>query len=60
MIAPQKILRPNCENILSEKDLWSLDLSTLKSNYKVKPKKMKYSNEVFHSHFVEMKSRSPQ
>ncbi len=33
MTAPQKIIRSNCEEILFEKDFWSLGLSELKSDY---------------------------
>jgi len=58
MVAPQKNKRPNCEDILSEKDLWSLDLSDLKSEYEFNSKKMKYSDDVFHSRFIKVKSRS--
>jgi hypothetical protein len=58
MTATQKILRPNCEEILSEKDFWSLDLSELKSDYEFNSMKMKYSDNVFHSRFIEVKSRS--
>jgi len=58
MTATEKNKRPNCEEILKEKDFWSLDLSDLKSDYEFNSKKMKYSDNVFHSHFVEVKSRS--
>ncbi len=58
MTATQKIIRPNCEEILSEKDFWSLDLSDLKNKYKFNSKKMKYCDDVFHSRFIEVKSRS--
>ncbi|HEY6437665.1 MAG TPA: hypothetical protein VIY47_13820 [Ignavibacteriaceae bacterium] len=57
MVAPQKNKRPNCEEILAEKDFWSLDLSDLKSEYEFNSKKMKYCDNVFHSRFIEMKSR---
>jgi hypothetical protein len=58
MIAPQKNSRPNCEKILLEKSSWALDLSDLKNNYEFKWKKMKYSDDVFHSHFIEIKSKT--
>jgi hypothetical protein len=58
MTATQKKFRPNCEEILSEKDFWSLDLSDLKSDYESNSKKMEYSDDVFHSRFIEVKSRS--
>jgi hypothetical protein len=48
MVAPQKNKRPNCEEILSEKDFWSLYLSDLKSDYESNSKKMKYCDDVFH------------
>jgi hypothetical protein len=51
-------LRPNCEQILSEKDFWSLDLSYLKSDCESNSKKMEYFDDVFHSRFIEVKSRS--
>ncbi len=56
MTTTQKNMRPNCEEILSEKDFWSLDLSELKSDYEFNS--MKFSDDVFHSHFIEVKSRS--
>jgi hypothetical protein len=58
MTTTQKNMRPNCEEILSEKDFWSLDLSELKSDYEFNSMKMKFSGDVFHSHFIEVKSRS--
>jgi hypothetical protein len=58
MTATQKNTRPNCKKILSEKDFWSLDLSQLKRNYEINPMKMKFSDHVFLSHFIEVKSRS--
>ncbi len=58
MTATQKIVRPNCEEILSEKDFWSLDLSDLESDYEFNSEKMKYVDNVFHSRFIEVKSRS--
>jgi serine/threonine protein kinase len=58
MIAPQKNSRPNCEKILLEKSSWALDLSDLKNNYEFNWKKVKYSDDVFHSHFIEIKSKT--
>jgi hypothetical protein len=57
MTATQKILRPYCEEILSEKDFWSLDLSELEIDYEFNSMKMKYSDDVFHSRFIEIKSK---
>jgi hypothetical protein len=58
MTATQKNTRPNCEEILTEKGFWSLDLSELKSDYEFNSIKTKFSGGVFHSHFIEVKSRS--
>ncbi len=58
MTSTQKILRPNCDEIWSEKDFWSLDLSDLKIDYEFNSKEMKYCDNVFHSRFIEVKSRS--
>jgi hypothetical protein len=57
MTATQKNIRPNCKEILSEKDFWSLGLSELKSDYEFNSMKMKFSDHVFHLHFIEVKSR---
>jgi serine/threonine protein kinase len=58
MTASRVNIRPNCEKILSEKDFWSLDLSDLKIDYEPNSKKMKYCDNLFHSRFIEVKSRS--
>ncbi len=57
MTASQKSKRLNCDEILLEKDLWSLNLFSPENESEIKPKKMKYSDDVFHQYFVQIKSR---
>ncbi len=58
MNALQKNTRPTCEQVLLEKEFWSLSLTDLKNNNEFKSGKMEYSDKVFHSHFIDIKSRS--
>jgi hypothetical protein len=57
MTTPQKNKRPNCEEILKDRNLWALSLSSLESDTEFQSKRMKYSEDIFHLHFIEMKSR---
>ncbi len=57
MTAPQKNKRPNCEEILKDKNLWALSLSALESDTEFQSKRMKYSEDIFHLRFIERKSR---
>jgi hypothetical protein len=57
MTSSQKNKRPNCEEILRDKNLWALSLSALESNTDFQSKRMKYSEDIFHLNFIEMKSR---
>jgi hypothetical protein len=57
MTSSQKYKRPDCEEILKDKNLWALSLSALESNTDFQSKRMKYSEDIFHLHFIEMKSR---
>jgi hypothetical protein len=55
MTAIQKYKRPDCEEILKNQNLWALSLSALESDTEFQSKRMKYSEDTFHSHFIEMK-----
>ncbi len=57
MTSSQKYKRPDCEEILKDKNLWALSLSALESNTDFQSKRMKYSEDIFYLHFIEMKSR---
>jgi hypothetical protein len=60
MTSSQKYKRPDCEEILKDKNLWALSLSALESDTEFQPKKMKYSEDsenIFHLRFIERKSR---
>jgi hypothetical protein len=57
MTSSQKYKRPDCEEILKDKNLWALSLSALESNTDFQSKRIKYSEDIFHLHFIEMKSR---
>jgi hypothetical protein len=59
MTALQRNERPNCDAILSEESLWSLSLYALENDYEFDRKKMEFSDDIFHSHFFEIKSRLP-
>jgi len=52
----EKNKRPNCDEILSNKKSWSLSLSELQNDREFKLKEMIFS-DVFHSHFIEIKSK---
>jgi hypothetical protein len=57
MTSSQKFKRPNCEEILKDRNLWALSLSALESITDFQSKRMKYSEDIFHLRFIEMKSR---
>jgi serine/threonine protein kinase len=59
MVAPQKNKRPNCDEILLNKDFWSFSLSQLKNDDEFKSKEMVFSDDIFHSHFIRVKSELP-
>jgi hypothetical protein len=59
MVAPQKNKRPNCDEILLNKDFWSFSLSELKNEDDFKSKEMVFSDDIFHSHFIRVKSELP-
>jgi hypothetical protein len=52
----QKNKRPNCDEILLNKRFWSLSLSELQNDRELKSKEMVFSNDIFHSYFIKMKS----
>jgi hypothetical protein len=56
MTATQKKKRPNCDEILFEKNLWSLNLTELQNDREFKSKEMQFSDNIFYSHFIKMKS----
>jgi hypothetical protein len=56
MTSSQKFKRPDCEKILKDKNLWALSLSALESDTEFQSKRMKYSEDIFHLHFIEIKS----
>ncbi len=59
MVAPQKNKRPNCDEILLNKDFWSFSLPELKNDDDFKSKEMIFSDDIFHSHFIRVKSEMP-
>ncbi len=59
MVSPQKNKRPNCEEMLLNNDVWSFSLSELKNDGDFKSKEMVFSDDIFHSHFIQVKSELP-
>jgi hypothetical protein len=57
MVAPQKNKRPNCDEILLNKDLWSLSFPALENDDEFKSNEMLFSDDIFHSHFIQVKSK---
>jgi len=49
--------RPNCDEILLQKHLWSLNLTELQNDREFKSNEMVFSDDIFHSHFIKMKSK---
>jgi hypothetical protein len=56
MTATQKNKRPNCEEILKN-HFWSLNLNELQNDSEFKSKEMQFSDNSFHSNFIEIKSK---
>ncbi len=56
MTSSLKNRRPNCDEILFEKHLWSLNLTELQNDSEFKSKEMQFSDNIFYSHFIKMKS----
>jgi serine/threonine protein kinase len=57
MTSALKNRRPNCDEILVQKHLWSLNLTELQNDSEFKSKEMQFSDNSFHSCFVKMKSK---
>jgi hypothetical protein len=57
MVTHQKNKRPNCDEILLNKDLWSFSLSALENDDEFKSNEMLFSDDIFHSHFIRVKSK---
>jgi hypothetical protein len=56
MFSSQKNKRPNCEEILSNKHFWAFSLSELKNDDDFRSKELLFSDHIFHSHFIRVKS----
>jgi serine/threonine protein kinase len=56
MTSSLKKRRPNCDELMLKKNLWTLSLYELQNDSEFKSKKMQFSDNSFHSHFVKMKS----
>jgi serine/threonine protein kinase len=56
MTSSLKKRRPNCDELLLKKNLWSLNLTELQNDSEFKSKKMQFS-DIFHSYFIKMKSK---
>ncbi len=57
MTSSRKNKRPNCDEILVQKHLWSLNLTELKNDSEFKINEMIFSDHIFHSHFIKTKSK---
>ncbi len=56
MTSSLKNRRPNCDEILLQKHLWSLNLTELQNDSEFKSKEMQFTDNTFHSNFIKMKS----
>jgi hypothetical protein len=56
MTSSLKNRRPKCDEILLQKHLWSLNLTELQNDGEFKSKEMQFSDNIFYSHFIKMKS----
>jgi hypothetical protein len=56
MTSSLKNKRPNCDEILLQKYFWSLNLTELQNDSEFKSNEMVFSDDIFHSHFIKMKS----
>ncbi len=57
MTSRPKKRRPNCDQLLLKKNLWSLNLTELQNDSEFKSKEMQFSDNIFHSYFIKMKSK---
>ncbi len=57
MTSSLKKRRPNCDELLLKKYLWSLSLYELQNYSEFKINEMVFSDDIFHSHFIKMKSK---
>jgi serine/threonine protein kinase len=56
MTSSLKKRRPNCDELLLKKNLWSLCLYELQNDSEFKSKEMQFSDNIFYSHFIKIKS----
>ncbi len=57
MTSSLKNRRPNCDEIFLQKNLWSLNLTELQNDSEFKSKEMQFSDNIFHSNFIKIKSK---
>jgi hypothetical protein len=55
MLNTQKNIRPNCDQILSERNSWALSLKELEKDNEFEFKRKESLEENFHLNFIRMK-----
>jgi hypothetical protein len=49
--------RPNCDEMLAEKNLWALDFNELKTVFERELIKLKHSKKIFCNNFIAVKTK---